>query len=237
MRRILLHAYATLDDVYRMFDIAPDSRAALSRVQRSRSESSHSSYLSASNIFEAGFDQGPDGSISRLVAADDPDGLQDADTLAATPADSASALPASVPDTNIYQQAIQLALAGQIACRKMRLDVCKCSCDEQFLASVHCLRGAFAVILSNSTHRAWFFELGLTMMSKLLARAGRATDPYRAAYRAIVTFVTTSLEQDNGSAILQELSGRRVAALSFYDLVLDFTFLDALEDLEVRTTL
>ena len=44
-------------------------------------------------------------------------------------------------------------------------------------------------------------------------------------------YVSEDVISNGGSKVLADLASRNVTNLSFYDLVLDFTFLDALEDL------
>ena len=65
------------------------------------------------------------------------------------------------------------------------------------------------------------------------------TDPadFHTAYRALVAHVEDQLSQPGASngdiAMFKELRRRGVAAMSFYDIVLDFLLLDAFDELEV----
>ena len=66
-------------------------------------------------------------------------------------------------------------------------------------------------------------------MSAFFTMAGKDAQPFCIAFDNIMTFVA---EQDNWEIMREELMERRVVEITFYDVVLDFTLLDAFDDLD-----
>ena len=140
-----------------------------------------------------------------------------------------------MPESRPFVDALVRARAGDVQCRKVRLRVTGCKHDDEFLACVAASRDAFVRIMLSPGEAAWLAGAGRRLMCKLLERAQHPSERFAAAFDAIVQFMGSELAANGGASILAELAGRKVAALSFYDIVLDFTFLDALDDLEVSS--
>ena len=66
-------------------------------------------------------------------------------------------------------------------------------------------------------------------MSAFFTMAGKDVQPFCVAFDNIMTFVA---EQENWEIMKEELMERRVVEITFYDVVLDFTLLDAFDDLD-----
>ena len=141
-----------------------------------------------------------------------------------------------ISEPNLYENALERARRGEVSCRKIHLHLAPCATEAEFLASVECIRSGYAVLLAAEAHRSWMLASGSTILAKLLKRMQRPSERLQGAMDSLVLYVSTEMARDNGMGIREELRVRRVADISFYDLVLDFTFLDALEDLEVRET-
>ena len=47
----------------------------------------------------------------------------------------------------------------------------RCRSDEDFLAKVHCIRQAMAVLLQDATISEWFISMGRSMIANVLNKA------------------------------------------------------------------
>jgi hypothetical protein len=74
-----------------------------------------------------------------------------------------------------------------------------------------------------------FKDIGLEAMSTFFTMAGRDAKPFCLAFDTVVTFVE---DPGNWDVMKEELTERRVVDITFYDVVLDFTLLDAFDDLD-----
>lgn len=126
----------------------------------------------------------------------------------------------------LYQDALRVV--DSVPCRLSRADFLGCESDEEFLAKLHCVRRAFNVLTAEEGKRAWLVETGRALMVSLLTAAGAEEDAFERAFAALLEWL------GKGGAIEsmeEELRGRRVPKISFYDVVLDFILMDAFEDL------
>lgn len=128
-----------------------------------------------------------------------------------------------------YVSGLQHYIRHGILCRKMRTSVVGCETDMEFLAKVHCIRQASEIVFSSSEIRQWFIDSGRQAVSTVIESAGRDPSDFQAAFDELVEY--TSLA-DNWKQIKDELNGRGVPELSFYDVLLDYVLLDAFDDLE-----
>lgn len=104
-----------------------------------------------------------------------------------------------------------------------------CETDMEFLAKVHCIRQASKMVFSSSEIRQWFIESGRQAVSTVIEQAGKDPSDFQAAFDELVEYTSSA---DNWRQTKDELSGRGVSHLSFYDVLLDFVLLDAFDDLE-----
>nr|XP_054770078.1 mitoguardin 2-like [Lytechinus pictus]XP_054770079.1 mitoguardin 2-like [Lytechinus pictus] len=128
----------------------------------------------------------------------------------------------------LYHRALRVVKEGGVQARRIRTEVLQCSSDEDFLAKLHCIRQATIVLFQDGTVKDYFSDVGLQLTADLLWHANYDTEGFIKAYDDMMTYV-----KDPGSwkDIEQELYGRKVKFLSFYDIVLDFFLLDAFDDL------
>ncbi|XP_030840378.1 mitoguardin 2 isoform X1 [Strongylocentrotus purpuratus] len=128
----------------------------------------------------------------------------------------------------LYIRALRVVKEGGVQARRLRTEVLQCSSDEDFLAKLHCIRQATIVLFQDSSVKDYFSDVGLQLTADLLWHANYDTQGFIKAYDEMMSYVK---DQSSWKDIEQELNGRKVKFLSFYDIVLDFFLLDAFDDL------
>uniref|UniRef100_A0A7M4E6B2 Mitoguardin 2 n=1 Tax=Crocodylus porosus TaxID=8502 RepID=A0A7M4E6B2_CROPO len=127
-----------------------------------------------------------------------------------------------------YEEALHLVEEGKVNCRTLRTELLGCYNDQDFLAKLHCIRQAFQV------GTLWLLESNRRFCSKasrLLKRSFKY--PFSMAFlESYEEMLCYALKQDTWPTTQQELEGRGVVCMSFFDIVLDFILMDAFEDLE-----
>ncbi|CAJ0967138.1 unnamed protein product [Ranitomeya imitator] len=129
----------------------------------------------------------------------------------------------------LYEDAMLLAEEGRIYCRALRTDLLECGGDSDFLAKLHCIRQAFQMILSKVENREFLIHVGRKILSSLIIKAKKNPRKFEAAYDEMMRFLSFP---DSWSTIENELFGRGVKNINFYDIFWDFIVMDSLEDLE-----
>lgn len=254
LRMLLRQAYGVLDTLYSTYE---SGGTALLRAQPhpfehdSDSTASSESFLSATDI-DLQHDQPPSGPVTPFPtpahhpAERNPHPLHRVFTpqhpaaaaAAAAAEDAIEPLALAAPkyaqqqQQHLFEHSQARVRDGEVRCRKIRLAATGCPSESHFLACVASIRAAFRVVLESEADRTWLHATGTAMIARLLQLSGRSPQKFEAAQENILRFVRDALAADSGQSILSELSSRGVAEVSFYDIVLDFTFLDALEDLE-----
>ncbi|NXH42716.1 MIGA2 protein, partial [Dicaeum eximium] len=128
-----------------------------------------------------------------------------------------------------YEEALQLVKEGKVACRTLRTELLGCYSDQDFLAKLHCVRQAFQELLEDESNQLFFGEVGKQMMIGLMTKAEKNPKPFLESYEEMLRY---ALKQETWPTTQQELEGRGVVCMSFFDIVLDFILMDAFEDLE-----
>lgn len=129
----------------------------------------------------------------------------------------------------LYEEAMLLAEEGRIYCRALRTDLLECGGDSDFLAKLHCVRQAFQIILSRVENRQFLIDVVRKILSSLIIKAKKNPRKFEAAYDEMMSFLNNP---DSWSTMENELFGRGVKNMNFYDIFLDFIVMDSLEDLE-----
>lgn len=129
----------------------------------------------------------------------------------------------------VYEAALLELEHGTIPFRTLRTKTVGCNSDTEFLAKLYCLRIAFDDLFSNPATRQWFAECGKTSLVNILILAERDPDDFIAAFDELIQFITV---KDHWTDIEDELKGRGVKSMNFFDIVIDFMLLDAFDDLE-----
>ncbi|XP_064616535.1 mitoguardin-like [Liolophura sinensis] len=129
----------------------------------------------------------------------------------------------------LYEAGLMELKHGNIPCRTLRPDMADCLSDTEFLAKLHCIRLALEMLLKDGTVRELFSDMGRDLISDLLVKGNRDPDEFRVAYDAMMDYVNN---HENWEEMEEELRGRGVKCLSFYDVALDFILMDAFDDLE-----
>ncbi|NXG48433.1 MIGA2 protein, partial [Psilopogon haemacephalus] len=128
-----------------------------------------------------------------------------------------------------YEEALQLVKEGKVACRTLRTELLGCYSDQDFLAKLHCVRQAFQELLEDESNQLFFGEVGKQMVIGLMTKADKNPKAFLESYEEMLQY---ALKQETWPTTQQELEGRGVVCMSFFDIVLDFILMDAFEDLE-----
>ncbi|NXQ51830.1 MIGA2 protein, partial [Anthoscopus minutus] len=128
-----------------------------------------------------------------------------------------------------YEEALQLVKEGKVACRTLRTELLGCYSDQDFLAKLHCVRQAFQELLEDESNQLFFGEVGKQMVVGLMTKAEKNPKAFLESYEEMLRY---ALKQETWPTTQQELEGRGVVCMSFFDIVLDFILMDAFEDLE-----
>ncbi|KXJ08075.1 mitoguardin 2 [Exaiptasia diaphana] len=129
---------------------------------------------------------------------------------------------------DFYVRGLEHYARYEIECRKMRTDVVGCKSDMEFLAKVVCIREASKLAFSSPDNCTWFADSGRYLLSSIIESKGNNPADFEAAFDELLQY---SAKPDNWKQIEDELIGRRVPAISFYDVLLDYVLLDAFDDL------
>jgi hypothetical protein len=171
-----------------------------------------------------------------------------------TEATVTAALPRS-----LYEQGRTLAAEGCVPARKVRLHYTGGEDSLDFLARLHCVRAASAVLFSNEAFRAFVLQQTGRVLGAAIAAAGddpaqgfnvggtrQQILPRREKFHSffVVFFLQTawesmvawveSLTAETAGQIRVELEPRGVVCLSVFDCIFDLILLDAFDDLEVK---
>ncbi|XP_068513449.1 mitoguardin 2 isoform X2 [Anas acuta] len=128
-----------------------------------------------------------------------------------------------------YEEALQLVKEGKVACRTLRTELLGCYSDQDFLAKLHCVRQAFQELLEDESNQLFFGEVGKQMVIGLMTKAEKNPKAFLESYEEMLHY---ALKPETWPTTQQELEGRGVVCMSFFDIVLDFILMDAFEDLE-----
>uniref|UniRef100_A0A8D0H3F4 Mitoguardin 2 n=1 Tax=Sphenodon punctatus TaxID=8508 RepID=A0A8D0H3F4_SPHPU len=131
--------------------------------------------------------------------------------------------------TAAYEEALQLVKEGRVSCRTLRTELLGCYNDQDFLAKLHCVRQAFQDLLQDESNQLFFGEVGKQMVLGLMTKAEKNPKGFLESYDEMLRY---ALKQETWPTTQQELEGRGVVCMNFFDIVLDFILMDAFEDLE-----
>lgn len=84
-------------------------------------------------------------------------------------------------------------------------------------------------LLQQAKTREEFSTLGCNVMTHFLLMANRDAEPFDSAFRDMMSFIADPMQW---AVMEEELTERGVVRLTFYDIALDFTLLDAFDDLD-----
>ncbi|CAG5116612.1 unnamed protein product [Candidula unifasciata] len=84
------------------------------------------------------------------------------------------------------------------------------------------------MIFQEEEKKEWFKAMGRKLIGDLLLKADRDVEEFYISYDKMMQFVSV---ESNWPMIEEELRGRGVRVMSFYDIVLDFILMDAFDDL------
>ncbi|XP_068970234.1 mitoguardin isoform X1 [Bombus flavifrons] len=129
----------------------------------------------------------------------------------------------------LYHAALKQHEDKSILCRRLHTELVKCGSDIEYLAKVHCLRQAYTKLFTISSATEWIADIGRQVISDLIMYADRDPKDYLIHYERMLEFLQ---EPSNHSMMEEELTGRGVKCINFYDVLIDFILLDAFEEVE-----
>jgi len=130
---------------------------------------------------------------------------------------------------SLYQLALKQLDESGIPYRTLRTETLGCQSDCEYLAKLHCVRLAFQLLFKDERVKNFFTDSGRQLVADMLSKADKDPKDLLIAFDNLMEFVQ---EAENWPKIEEELHGRGVKCMTFYDIVLDFIILDAFEDLE-----
>ncbi|XP_050473192.1 mitoguardin isoform X2 [Bombus huntii] len=129
----------------------------------------------------------------------------------------------------LYHAALKQHEDKSILCRRLHTELVKCGSDIEYLAKVHCLRQAYTKLFTISSATEWIADIGRQVISDLIMYADRDPKDYLMHYERMLEFLQ---EPSNHNMMEEELTGRGVKCINFYDVLIDFILLDAFEEVE-----
>lgn len=129
----------------------------------------------------------------------------------------------------LYQSALELLDDQPIPCRTVRTDMVNCNSDAEYYAKLHCIRLAFQLLFKDPKNCLWVADTGRQVLTDLLCLGDKDPKDFLVAYESMLEFLQNP---DNWVDVERELEARKVKAMTFYDIVLDFIILDAFRDLD-----
>ncbi|XP_046735940.1 mitoguardin isoform X1 [Diprion similis] len=129
----------------------------------------------------------------------------------------------------LYHTALKQHEDKGIPCRKLHTELVKCGSDVEYLAKVHCLRQAFSRLFAWPAAASWIADMGRQLITDLIVYADRDPKEYITHYEAMLDFLQ---DPSKRSMMQEELSGRNVKCINFYDVLIDFILLDAFDEVE-----
>lgn len=129
----------------------------------------------------------------------------------------------------LYHAALKQHEDKGVTCRRLHTELVKCGSDVEYLAKVHCLRQAYSKLFGWPAAAAWIADVGRQLISDLIIFADKDPKDYLVHYERMMVFLQ---DKKNYSTMQEELSGRGVLCLNFYDVLIDFILLDAFEEVD-----
>lgn len=105
----------------------------------------------------------------------------------------------------------------------------QCYSDDEFLAKLFCLRQGFETLLKTPSNRDWLIQSGRNLLCSLIRVGERNVTEFEINFQRMLDYINVPTHWHQ---IEEELKKRKVAEMTFYDIVLDFMIVDAFDDLE-----
>jgi len=127
-----------------------------------------------------------------------------------------------------YREGIMSYTEHGINVRTLRTEMLGCENDADFKVKVYCLRQAFDEIFHKEEWRKLVLEISRNMLNSVMTTAEKNTVEFQNDFDVLVDYCN---DERNWIAIEEELGGRGVCCMNFYDIALDFIIMDAFDDL------
>ena len=136
---------------------------------------------------------------------------------------------------DIYADALREVRSGRVRCRKERIAITGSTDMDDFLSRLACVRQATDLIMCRPEVASSIIPACRELMSRVLARAGDDPVPFQTGFDEITRYVSSLNLNADGvkEGLARELAREKIESFSFFDIVIDFTLLDAFDDVEV----
>lgn len=128
----------------------------------------------------------------------------------------------------LYMSSVHLLESDGIPCRAYRLQVFGCTCENDYLVRIHCVRLSFQYLVKQDDIRQWFINAGSQLLAALMIRAGKDPKDSIESYDSFLVYV---MDPQNAEQIEKEVKGRGIVCVTLYDIFIDYMLMDAFEDL------
>ncbi|CDS40801.1 protein of unknown function DUF2217 [Echinococcus multilocularis] len=130
-----------------------------------------------------------------------------------------------------YRSALKELNEGNVTFRSLRTEMMNCQSDIEYLGKLICVRRGFDYILAHNEQVAWLMQAGESLACGALVCLGCGTVDFEEAYLSLLTYLDSTKDPENLAKFADELAGRDVRAINFYDIFFDRILIDALENL------
>ncbi|KAL5012454.1 hypothetical protein ScPMuIL_011005 [Solemya velum] len=134
---------------------------------------------------------------------------------------------------SLYEAGLLELKHGSVPCRTLRSELVGCLSDTEYLAKLHVIRLSMELMFGDSKTRSYFTDLGRQIMGDLLVKSNRDPDEFYTAFDDMLIYLE---KPDTIQKMEEELRGRGVKMITFFDVCLDFIMMDAFDDLEFPPT-
>ncbi|KAL5112337.1 hypothetical protein TcWFU_006519 [Taenia crassiceps] len=131
----------------------------------------------------------------------------------------------------LYRSALKELNEGSVTFRSLRTEMMNCQSDIEYLGKLVCVRRGFDYILAHDEQVAWLTQVGESLACGALICLGCRTMDFEEAYASLLEYLQSAKDPENLAKFLDELAGRDVRAINFYDIFFDRILIDALENL------
>lgn len=128
-----------------------------------------------------------------------------------------------------YMHGIEYLTNYGVPVRAIRTELLQCDNDVDFCVKVYCIRRAFKNLLKKKEYKEWFVECGREVLSGLIRKANYDDTQFFVDFNDMMNYCE---DANNWESIEEELSGRGICYVNFYDIILDFIIMDSFQDLE-----
>ncbi|OAF69077.1 hypothetical protein A3Q56_03170, partial [Intoshia linei] len=127
----------------------------------------------------------------------------------------------------LYNEGIKAVSCSLVGCRVLRTELVGCSSDLDFLAKLYCIRNSFDTILRSHEKREFVQTKCIHILKKILEFNDIDSKGFMECLQKLQDYTEINLD-----SVMEEYRDRGISVYNFYDIVIDYILLDALQELE-----